>query len=74
MGKDWWESAVILTTKDDSLTHSDIDYLENVLIEKAFALEKLDCDNKKKGNPPKVDNLSLIRSVRLTSRSMYRPE
>ena len=23
MGKDWWESVLILTTKDDSLTHSD---------------------------------------------------
>lgn len=54
-GKDWWESVVILTTKDDSLNHSDIDYLENVLIKKAFAIKKLDCDNKKSGNPPKVD-------------------
>lgn len=54
-GKDWWESAVIITTKDDSLNRSDIDFLENVLIEKAFALKKLDSDNKKSGNPPKVD-------------------
>jgi len=54
-GKDWWDSAVIITTKDDSLNHSDIDYLENVLIEKALAMKKLDCDNKKSGNPPKVD-------------------
>lgn len=54
-GKDWWDSAIILTTKDDSLNHSDIDFLENVLIEKAFAIKKLDCDNKKSGNPPKVD-------------------
>ena len=54
-GKNWWERAIILTTKDDSLTHSDIDYLENILIEKAFAIKKLDCDNKKSGNPPKVD-------------------
>ena len=54
-GKDWWESAVILTTKDDRLNRSDIDFLENVLIEKAFALKKLDSDNKKSGNPPKVD-------------------
>ena len=29
-GKDWWESAVIITTKDDSLNHSDIDYLEKM--------------------------------------------
>ena len=54
LGKDWWDSAVILTTKDDNLNRSDIDYLEYVLIEKAFKLKKLDCDNKKKGNPPKV--------------------
>lgn len=54
-GKPWWESVVILTTKDDSLNHSDIDYLENVLISKALAIKKLDCDNKKAGNPPKVD-------------------
>ena len=60
IGKDWWESAVILTTKDDGLNHSDIDYLEYVLIEKAFALRKLDCDNKKKGNPPKVDKFRKV--------------
>lgn len=54
-GKDWWDSAVIITTKDDSLTHSDIDYLENVLIDRSLALKKLDCDNKKSGNPAKVD-------------------
>lgn len=55
VGKDWWESVVILTTKDDSLTHDDIDYLESVLIEKAFSAGRLDCDNKTKGNPSKVN-------------------
>lgn len=55
VGKDWWESVVILTTKDNSLTHSDIDYLEAVLIEKASRIGKLDIDNKNKGNPIKVD-------------------
>ena len=60
IGKDWWESAVILTTKDDSLNHADIDYLENVLIEKAIAVDRLDCDNKKKGNPPKVDKFRKV--------------
>lgn len=55
MGKDWWESVLILTTKDDSLTHSDIDFLESVLIDKARKIGKLDCDNKNKGNRPKVD-------------------
>lgn len=60
VGKDWWESVVILTTKDDSLNHSDIDYLESVLIEKAFSFNRLDCDNKNKGNPPKVDKFRKV--------------
>lgn len=60
VGKDWWESVVILTTKDDSLNHSDIDYLESVLIEKAFSVNRLDCDNKTKGNPPKVDKFRKV--------------
>ena len=60
MGKDWWESVVILTTKDDSLNHSDIDYLESVLIDKALCVNRLDCDNKTKGNPPKVDKFRKV--------------
>lgn len=60
VGKDWWESVVILTTKDDSLTHSDIDYLESVLIDKAFKINHLDCDNKNKGNNPKVSKFQKV--------------
>ena len=55
VGKEWWESVVILTTKDNSLTHSDIDYLETKLIEMANKIGKLDIDNKNKGNPIRVD-------------------
>ena len=60
VGKDWWESVVILTTKDDSLTHSDIDYLESVLSDKAFKINRLDCDNKNKGNNPKVTKFQKV--------------
>lgn len=60
VGKDWWESVVILTTKDDSLNHSDIDYLESVLIEKALSNNRLDCDNRKRGNQPKVDKFRKV--------------
>ncbi|MDO4515281.1 MAG: GIY-YIG nuclease family protein [Lachnospiraceae bacterium] len=60
IGKDWWESVVILTTKDDSLNHSDIDYLETILIEKAQKINRLDCDNRKKGNNPKVDKFRRV--------------
>ena len=60
IGKDWWESVVILTIKDDSLTHSDIDYLESVLIDKAVKINRLDCDNKNKGNNPKVSKFQKV--------------
>ena len=60
VGKDWWESVVILTTTDDSLTHTDIDYLESVQIEKAFLANRLDCDNKNKGNDPKVSKFRKV--------------
>jgi hypothetical protein len=33
-GKEWWDKIVVLTTKDDNLTRSDIDYLEYELIDK----------------------------------------
>lgn len=60
IGKDWWTSVVILTTKDDSLNRSDIDYLEHVLIDKATKNDRLDCDNRNKGNIPKVDKFRRI--------------
>ena len=60
VGKDWWESVAILTTKDDSLTHSDIDYLEAYLIDKAKKVGRLDCDNKNKGNKPKVSKFRAV--------------
>lgn len=62
IGKDWWDRVVVLTTSDDSLNRSDIDYLESVLIDKAQKNNKLDCDNKNKGNDPKV---SKFRKVEL---------
>ncbi len=60
VGKDWWESVVILTTSDNKFNHADIDYLENLLIDKAFNVNSLDCDNKKKGNPPKISKFQKV--------------
>ncbi len=60
IGKDWWKSAVILATKGNSLTHTDIDYLEAALIAKASAMNHLDCDNKNKGNPTNVDRFRVV--------------
>lgn len=53
--KDWWNQVILMTTKDDSFNASDIDYLESRLIDIAEKVGKLDSDNKKKGNPKKVD-------------------
>lgn len=53
--KDWWTQVILMTTKDDSFNASDIDYLESRLIELAGAAATFDSDNKKKGNPQKVD-------------------
>lgn len=53
--KNWWDRVIILTTADDSLNRADIDYLEYYLIQKAQESDRLDSENKKKGNSPKVD-------------------
>ena len=53
--KDWWSQVILMTTKDDSFNASDIDYLESRLIDLATAAGKSDTDNKKRGNPQKVD-------------------
>ena len=53
--KDWWTQVVLMTTKDDSFNASDIDFLEARLIDIAEKAGKLNSDNKKRGNPQKVD-------------------
>lgn len=53
--KNWWSQVILMTTKDDSFNASDIDYLESRLIDLAVAAGKSDTDNKKRGNPQKVD-------------------
>ena len=53
--KNWWTQVVLMTTKDDSFNASDIDYLESRLIDLAGKAGKSDSDNKKRGNPQKVD-------------------
>lgn len=52
--KAWWERVVLLTTKDNSLNRSDIDYLENVLISIARAKGTLETTNIQSGNAAKV--------------------
>ncbi len=53
-GKDWWKKVYILTTKSNSFTRASIDFLEFYLIDIAKKNTDLACDNKNKGNPPKV--------------------
>lgn len=61
-GKDWWERVFILTTSNNSLGKSDIDYLEDELIKKSIKANKLNSDNKKSGNK---NNLSYLRKAEL---------
>lgn len=58
--KDWWERVVILTKTDNSLNKAHIDYLEYVLIDKAAVGNKLDCDNRKRGNKPNVSKFDRV--------------
>lgn len=60
IGKSWWERVVILTTSDDSLNRSDIDYIEANLISKASQIGRLDCDNKNMGNKQKVTKFRAV--------------
>ena len=60
-GKDWWNRAVVITTSDDSLTRTDIDYMESQFISKANKNNTLDCDNKTIGNSTKVSNMQKIK-------------
>ena len=53
--KEWWTQVILMTTKDDSFNASDIDYLESRLITIAGEAGKSDSENKKRGNPQKVD-------------------
>jgi len=62
-GKDWWTRVVLMTTTNDSLTRSDIDWLEYKLINIAFTRGTLDVDNRVKGNTPKV---SVFREANLS--------
>lgn len=61
IAKDWWDRVMVLTTSDDNFTRTDIDYLESTLIAKAEKNYKLDCDNKNKGNKPKVDKFRKVQ-------------
>ena len=70
-GKDWWESVLILTTKADSFTHTDIDYLESVLINNALKMNRLDCDNKNKENNPKVSKFQKVILDQYLSEALF---
>ncbi len=48
--KDWWNRVVLMTTESNKFDHSDIDYLESELIERAQNNHSLDTENKKSGN------------------------
>lgn len=71
VGKDWWERVILLTTKDDSFTHTDIDYLESYFIGLAKKNHKLDCDNRQKGNKAKVSRFDKVQLDQYIDEAMF---
>lgn len=69
--KDWWESVLILTTKDNSFTHTDIDDLESILIDKALKMNRLDFDNKNKENNSKVSKFQKVMLDQYLSEAFF---
>ncbi len=53
-GKDWWIKAIVISTTDNNLGHTEIDYLENEFITRAQNNNSWVCDNKTSGNTIKV--------------------
>ena len=70
-GKEWWKSVLILTTKDDSFTNTDIDYLESILIDKALKMNCLDCDNKNKRIKLKVSKFQKVVLGQYLSEALF---
>ena len=56
-GKNWWSKAVLITTTDDSLDQTDINYLESSIIDIAKEQKKYKCENKQIGNKKKLDDM-----------------
>lgn len=71
IGKSWWERVVVLTTSDDSLNRSDIDYIEASLISKASKIGRLDCDNKTMGNKQKVSKFREVELEQYLEEAMF---
>lgn len=71
IGKSWWERVVILTTSDDSLNRSDIDYIEANLISKASEIGRLDCDNKNMGNKQKVTKFRAVELEQYLEEALF---
>ena len=70
-GKDWWESVLILTTKNDSFKQTDIDYLQSILINKALKMNRLDCDNKNKRIKLKVSKFQKVVLDQYLSEALF---
>lgn len=71
VGKSWWERAIILTTSDDSLNRSDIDYIEASLIQKAEKIGRLDCDNRNSGNKQKVTKFRQVELEQYLDEALF---
>lgn len=63
-GKDWWESAVLITTAGDALHKAHVKYLESRLVEIARDVGAMDLEN---GNTPPRSSLSEAATASMES-------
>lgn len=63
-GKDFWTDAIVLTSKDDYLTKTQIQYIESKLIKLAHDCGQVSLDN---GNTPQLPNISEVDEAEVTA-------
>ncbi len=74
--KDFWNEAIVFTSKDDYITKTQIQYLESELYRLAYEADKVILDNTQRPSKPnlsEVDNAEMeqfIEAIRLIMSSI----
>lgn len=71
VNKDWWNRVILMTSASNRFNHSDIDYLESALIDKAQLNHSLDTENKKSGNKVNIQRGDQITLDNYLEDSMF---
>ena len=71
VNKDWWNRVILMTSASNRFNHSDIDYLESALIDKAQLNHSLYTENKKSGNKVNIQRGDQITLDNYLEDSMF---